>query len=96
MQIYNDRIIEKTATELVALSKKSPLRDEADLERAKALMSALRQNGFTNHEIEQLTNGAWKEPTIKLYTRGTTVQDGSVKERAVALMGEMIRQDLSF
>jgi hypothetical protein len=82
--------IEQTVLELISLSKRKPLRGE-DKKRAEDLMMALRQRGFTNKEINELTGGAWSEPTVKLATRGNTAVDESSKQSVVSVMGEYIR-----
>ena len=42
--------------------------------KVKGLMRELRKMGYTNEEVSGLTGHRWKESTVKLYTRGTTVK----------------------
>lgn len=77
------------------LSLRKPL-EGSDLSRAKQLMGILREAGYTNQQVSELSNGAWTEPTIKLYTRGVEVRDSSLKQNEVKLIAEMVRRGLSF
>ena len=52
--------------QLQDLAGKPPILPE-NLTRAKQLMRGLRQIGFTNMEVSELTNGGWSESTVKLY-----------------------------
>src|ERR671931_633808 len=38
-------------------------------------MIMLKKAGYINKQIEDLVEGAWSETTIKLYTRGTNIED---------------------
>jgi hypothetical protein len=65
-QLHGDiEWLESTMKELIALSKRQPLRDKDDVARVKELMRDLRRMGYSSKEIEQLTGGAWHEPTVK-------------------------------
>jgi len=86
--------IEDVIRRLRELSLKKPLSSE-ELEEAKRLMSRLREFGFTNREVSILTGGGWSEPTVKLYTRGTRVLDPSPRDKAIALLGEIVDRGLS-
>lgn len=81
--------------ELVELGQRQPLRNAEDLERAKYLMKELRRMGYTNQEIQKLTKNVWSESTIKLYTRGTVVDDGRPKANAIELLSEMAANDIT-
>ena len=59
-------------------------------------MGILREAGYTNQQVSELSNGAWTETTIKLYTRGVEVRDSSIKQNEVKLIAEMVRRGLSF
>ena len=65
------------------------------LARAKESMGILREVGFTNQEISDLTKGAWSEPTVKLYSRGSEIKDSSLKQKALNLLIEFIDTGLS-
>jgi len=72
-------MFEDILRELCLLAKRKPLKGE-DLARAKELMVRLRKMGFTNTDISGLTNGGRSEPTIKVYTMGTSIKNSSLKE----------------
>ena len=81
--------LEDIVKKLLSLAKKKPLKGD-DLARARKLMVELREMGFTNMEISELTDGGWSEPTIKLYTRKATVKDPDPKENALRILSQMI------
>ena len=87
-------VFEDVVRELLLLARRKPLRGR-DLARAKELMVRLREMGFTNAEVSELTNGGWSEPTIKVYTRGTTVRDSSLKEGVLRTLSRMISMGLN-
>jgi predicted nucleic acid-binding Zn-ribbon protein len=91
----NDNLIQDAIAELQLLALKKPL-EGYNLSKAKQLMGTLREAGYTNQQVSELTNEAWTEPTIKLYTRGIEVKDSSVKQNEVKLISEMIRKGLNF
>jgi hypothetical protein len=86
--------LEREIREFQALSKRVPLADR-DLTRAKQLMVTMRRAGYTNEEISDLVGGAWKESTVKLYTRGTVVADKSFKTDSTKLLTQFIEEDLT-
>jgi DNA repair ATPase RecN len=86
--------LEDIVAELRALVRRKPLKGE-DLERAKELMLRLREMGFTNREISELTDGGWSEPTIKSYTRGAAVRDPSPKENVLRILSQMVDKGLT-
>jgi len=86
--------LEAIITELRDLARRKPLSKE-DLERARELMTKLKEMGFTNKEISELTDGGWKEPTVKLYTRGSKVRDRNPKDTAISLLGELVDRGLT-
>jgi predicted nucleic acid-binding Zn-ribbon protein len=92
--IVVDQRIEQVLRELRRLAGKKPLSQE-DLNRAKVLMTTLRQMGFTNIEVSELTDGGWREPTVKLYTRGAKIDDPSPKKRATELLKQLVSKDLT-
>jgi hypothetical protein len=53
-------------------------------------MIILRKAGYTNKQIQDLSAGAWDENTIKLYTRGTNVEDSTSKQNAERIIADMI------
>jgi len=90
--IHNDE--SHAIAELQSLARRHPLKG-ADLEKAKSSMAILREAGYTNFEISNLTGGAWSEPTVKLYSRGAEVKDSSIKQAALNLLSELVAQGLS-
>jgi chromosome segregation ATPase/Fe2+ transport system protein FeoA len=86
--------LEKIVNELHSLAKRKPLKGK-ELTKAKELMRKLREMGFTNMEISELTNNAWSEPTIKNYTRGATVKDPTPKEDTLRTLSRMINAGLT-
>jgi DNA repair exonuclease SbcCD ATPase subunit len=86
--------LEDIVRELSTLAKRKPLKGE-DLVRVKELMARLKEMGFTNKEISDLTNGGWSEPTIKLYTRGVGVKDPTPKENALRIISQMVNKGLT-
>jgi len=86
--------VEEIVGEILYLAKRKPLSDK-DLARAKELMMKLREMGFTNKEISELTDEGWKEPTVKLYTRGVAVRDPSPKEDATKLLTQLVSMGLT-
>jgi len=86
--------LEDIVRELLSLAKRKPLKGE-DLVRAKELMARLKEMGFTNKEISDLTNGGWSEPTIKLYTRGVGVKDPTPKENTLKILSQMVDEGLT-
>jgi predicted nucleic acid-binding Zn-ribbon protein len=91
----NDKSIQESIAELQLLALKKPL-EGYNLSKAKQLMGSLREAGYTNQQVSELTSGAWTEPTIKLYTRGVEVKDSSIKQNEVKLIAEMVRRGLTF
>jgi predicted nucleic acid-binding Zn-ribbon protein len=91
----NDKSIQESIAELQLLALKKPL-EGYNLSKAKQLMGGLREAGYTNQQVSELTSGVWTEPTIKLYTRGVEVKDSSIKQNEVNLIAEMVRRGLTF
>ncbi|MCP8311498.1 MAG: hypothetical protein L6M37_00910 [Candidatus Methylarchaceae archaeon HK02M1] len=89
-----EKVLENIVGELLSLSKRKPLRDK-DLVRAKELMIKLREMGFTNKEVSNLTYGGWSEPTIKDYTRGTDVVNPGPKKNSINLLTQLVNMNLS-
>lgn len=86
--------LEHILRELLSLAKRKPLPEE-DLERAKHLLAKLREMGWTNREVSDLTDGGWSEPTVKLYTRGARVKNPNPREKATSLLIELVSRGLS-
>jgi hypothetical protein len=84
----------KIISELVNLAQRHPLKG-VDLSRAKRLMRTLKQSGYTNKDIHQLTGNSWSESTIKLYTRNTTGIQPSLKTNHLKLFDEIIHNNFS-
>jgi predicted nucleic acid-binding Zn-ribbon protein len=82
-----------TISQLQSLGKKQPLKG-VELERAKELMIILKKAGYTNKQIRDLSGEAWSENTIKLYTRGTNVEDSISKENAERIIADMISKGI--
>lgn len=82
--------IEDALRELIELAKKKPLKG-SDKKRAEQLTRYLRENGFTNEDIEKSTGGALSEPTIKVYSRGARVLDPTPKEEILSLLSEILQ-----
>jgi predicted nucleic acid-binding Zn-ribbon protein len=89
-----NKVVEEIVDEILHLARKKPLSDR-DLARAKELMMKLREMGFTNKEISELTQEGWKEPTVKLYTRGVAVKDPSPKEDTTKLLTQLVSVGLT-
>ena len=86
--------LEDIISELSSLARRRPLRDD-ELKRAKELMIKLREAGFTNAEISELTGGGWSESTVKSYTRGVGVRDPSPRESAWGTLSQMVSMGLT-
>ncbi|MGD0330939.1 MAG: hypothetical protein ABSB40_10980 [Nitrososphaeria archaeon] len=86
--------LEDILRELKELGRRKPL-SKLDLIRAKKLMKTLRELGYTNMEISNLTDGGWREPTVKIYTRGTTVKDSSQKRNIMQLLLQLVDMNLT-
>jgi len=86
--------LEDIISELSSLARRRPLRDD-ELKRAKELMIKLREAGFTNAEISELTGGGWSESTVKSYTRGVGVRDPSPRESAWGTLSQMVNMGLT-
>jgi hypothetical protein len=84
----------KIIKELVDLAQRHPIKG-VELSRAKGLMRTLKQSGYTNKEIQQLTGNSWSESTIKLYTRNTTGIQPHLKANHLKLFDEIIHNNLS-
>ena len=84
----------KIINELVHLARRHPLKG-VDLSRAKQLMRTLKQNGYTNKDIHQLTGNSWSESTIKLYTRNTTGIQPSLKTNHLKLFDDILHNNFS-
>ena len=89
-----DPRIEEVLQELQDLARKKPLSND-DLQRAKQLMTTLREMGFTNADVSELTNGGWKESTVKLYTRGAKVDNPGPRIEAISSLKELVNRNLS-
>jgi predicted nucleic acid-binding Zn-ribbon protein len=76
------------------LGKKQPLKG-IELERAKELMIILKEAGYTNKQIQDLSARAWSENTIKLYTRGSNIEDSTSKENAERIIADMISKGMN-
>jgi predicted nucleic acid-binding Zn-ribbon protein len=90
----HDERVEFAIRELQSLAKRHPLKG-SDLENAKRFMATLREAGYTNQEISDLTKGAWSEATVKLYSRGTDVKDSTIKHTALNLLSELVSRGLT-
>ncbi len=87
--------LEDVVRELQELAKARPLKGAAKV-RGRQLMAQLKKWGFTNQEIVELTRKAWSEQSIKQeYTRGASVEDTSVKQRALELLSEVVARHLA-
>ncbi|MFH8119742.1 MAG: hypothetical protein QXS37_02980 [Candidatus Aenigmatarchaeota archaeon] len=58
-------------------------------------MRSLRSKSFTNEEIEELTEGRWKNSTIKGYTIGIKIKDAKAKESLVSMLNKLVYLGLS-
>jgi len=86
--------VEAIVKELRDLAPRKPLSGEY-LKRAKELMSSLRQMGFTNKEVSELTDGNWTSNTVKLYTRGASrTVDVTPKRRLIDLLNELVKRNI--
>jgi len=86
--------LEDAVRELLRLAGMKPLSSE-DLKRAKELMRRLREMGWTNVEVSELTDGGWSESTVKPYTRGVKVKDRNPKGNVTSLFAELVSRGLS-
>jgi predicted nucleic acid-binding Zn-ribbon protein len=86
--------LERIVEELNLLAERKPLKGN-DLDRAKELMIMLREMGFTNKDISMLTGGKWSEPTVKIYTKGSSIKDSSIKDDALTMLYHMINKGLT-
>ena len=86
--------IEEITKELQDLARTKPL-SGGRLDRVKELMRKLREAGFTNLEVSELTGHAWSEPTVKLYTRGITVRDPVPKQKAIELLADLAARGMT-
>jgi hypothetical protein len=84
-----DRNLVQWIKELTLLAGKSPLRGP-ELATAKNLMRMIKQCGYTNKEIQELTSSSWSESTIKLYTRNIAGIQPVMKAQHLALLNELI------
>jgi DNA repair exonuclease SbcCD ATPase subunit len=85
--------IEKLAKELIALAEKVRL-SEPDHERVKSLMAELRRKGMSNEEISEITEGRWKESTIRGYTKGIKTENPEGWNKATQLLNEVISRGI--
>ena len=85
----NQHELEEIVGELLLLARRKPLKDR-DLARARELLVKLKEMGFTNREISELTGGGWSEPTVKVYTRGVVVKDPSPKQNASSILSQTV------
>lgn len=90
----NQHELEEIVGELLLLARRKPLKDR-DLARARELLVKLKEMGFTNREISELTGGGWSEPTVKMYTRGVVVKDPSPKENASRILSQVVGMGLT-
>lgn len=86
--------IELVAKELKMLAGKERL-TASELDRARALMVELKQQGMLNAEIVELTGGRWSESTLKGYTRGVRATDPEPWKSTAALFSEMLSRNLT-
>ena len=86
--------IELTISQLQSLGKKQPLKG-IELERAKELMIMLKKAGYRNKQIEDLVEGAWSETTIKLYTRGTNIEDSTSKKSIERIIADIVSRGMN-
>jgi len=86
--------LEDLIKELEELGKRRPL-SQKDLARAEELMKILKENGFINKGISDIMGGLWKEPTIKLRTRGVTVRDPSLRKNVEEVLGQLVDMGLT-
>jgi len=86
--------LEEIVGKLLDLSKRKPLR-ERDHSKAKELMIKLKEMGFINQQISELTDGGWSESTVKVNTRGTVVRNPGPKENAMKLITQLVNMDLT-
>ena len=90
----SDHKLEETVRELVKLGQTRPLPTEK-MDAVKNLMKRLREAGFTNREISDLTGGAWSESSAKSYTKGTEVKSRNTKKRATEVVTELVGRNLT-
>jgi hypothetical protein len=64
--------------------------------RAKGHMQQLRRAGFTNRDIFILSNGFWKEHTIKQYLKGEKTVDTTERDKIMQTIVAFINSGLTF
>jgi len=94
MSLKKNAELEEIVAELSSLAKRKPL-SEKDQNKAKEVMIRLREMGFTNREVSELTEGGWSKPTVKLYTRGSNVKNSNPKNMALKLLTELFERGLT-
>jgi hypothetical protein len=81
--------------QLTFLAERQPLKGN-DLATVKTLMRKIKECGYTNREISELTHSSWSESTIKLYTRNVGEGKHQLKAEQLSLLNDMIKQQVSF
>lgn len=84
----------KVIKELAELAKKKPLKGN-DAERATKLCVKLREMGYSNEQVSELSGGAWSERTIKRRTAGTRAKDPTPKQSMEKLLVELVERGIS-
>lgn len=83
--------IEENVKRLITLSKEKLSGDEA--KEVREIMVYLRKKGMTSREIEELTDGRWKESTIRGYVKGVKPRDEWKSE--ASMLRELVSADLT-
>lgn len=84
----------KAIKELSELAKRKPLKGN-DAERATELCKKLREMGYSNEQVSELSDGAWSERTLKRWTAGTRVKDPTPKQNIEKLLLELVERGIS-
>lgn len=64
--------------------------------KARGHMQQLRRAGFTNRDIFILSDGFWKENTIKQYLKGEKIVDTTDREKIMKTIVDLLKSGLTF
>jgi len=86
--------IEQLAKRFLALASK-PMLSKAELAEARELMRDLKEEGMTNEQISQLSDGKWTPSTVKGYVKGVKPGASGEWQSALTLFDQMLAIDMS-
>jgi hypothetical protein len=85
-------MLEKVLQELSELAKRKTMDNNPD--RATELCKKLKEMGYSNKQVSELTGGAWSVNTIKRWTSGIEVKDPIPKQNTEKLLLEIIQRKI--